>query len=558
MIDIPATSEQFIRRLVRECTYMSGEKVLPKSSLLYEKYCVLNEINNLRISGEKISVELKQDIYNELFRKGKKVTKKQLVKYLKNQGVLKDEADLSGIDIAINNQLTSYGKFSAVFGDVIDTDHGKRMVEDLIYWGTVFGQDRSLWRQKVEEKYPDIPETALKRVLGFKFNDWGRLSRAFLEMPGCDSNTGEVISLIRCMWETNYNLQELLHSDEYSFGDDLQNLHKAQYGSLSEVSPESLEEYYFSAPVRKMLWQTLGIIREVVKTEGCPPSRVFIEMTRSEEEKGDKGRKDSRKKMLLEKFRGIKDAARDWTALIEQEDASGRLRSKKMFLYITQLGKDMYTGQPIDLEDLFNDNLYDIDHVYPRHFVKDDSIHNNLVLVRKQDNAHKSDTYPLESSIRNNPAVSGLWHLLREKGLITEEKYRRLTGRNPFTEEQQADFIARQLVETGQATKGIADFLKEILPETTVVYSKASNVSDFRRHYDLLKSRSVNDFHHAHDAYLNIVVGNAYYVKFTQNPLNYIRKEYHRGDKNKEYNLAGMMRLPGKRLKKICREPLLW
>lgn len=33
----------------------------------------------------------------------------------------------------------------------------------------------------------------------------------------------------------------------------------------------------------------------------------------------------------------------------------------------------MYTGESIRFEDLMNDNLYDIDHIYPRHFVKDDS-----------------------------------------------------------------------------------------------------------------------------------------------------------------------------------------
>ena len=62
----------------------------------------------------------------------------------------------------------------------------------------------------------------------------------------------------------------------------------------------------------------------------------------------------------------------------------------------------MYSGKPIELKDLFNDNLYDIDHIYPRHFVKDDSIENNLVLVEKNFNAHKSDTYPIESGIRKN------------------------------------------------------------------------------------------------------------------------------------------------------------
>lgn len=61
-IDMKATSEAFISRMVRRCTYISGEPVLPKSSLEYQSFCVLNEINNIKIDGERISVQLKQDI----------------------------------------------------------------------------------------------------------------------------------------------------------------------------------------------------------------------------------------------------------------------------------------------------------------------------------------------------------------------------------------------------------------------------------------------------------------------------------------------------------------
>jgi CRISPR-associated endonuclease Csn1 len=81
----------------------------------------------------------------------------------------------------------------------------------------------------------------------------------------------------------------------------------------------------------------------------------------------------------------------------------------------------------------------------------------------------------------------------------------------------------------------VNDLLKELLPEeTTLVYSKARNVSDFRNQFGFYKSRTINDFHHAHDAYLNIVVGNVYYTKFTSNPLNFIKKE------RTAYNLGRM------------------
>ena len=92
-----------------------------------------------------------------------------------------------------------------------------------------------------------------------------------------------------------------------------------------------------------------------------------------------------------------------------------------------------------------------------------------------------------------------------------------------LSEEELAGFIGRQLVETRQTTKVVTQILEQVMPDTKIVYSKANVVSDFRKDKGFIKSRSVNDYHHAKDAYLNIVVGNVYYTKFTDNPLKYIK-----------------------------------
>lgn len=188
-----------------------------------------------------------------------------------------------------------------------------------------------------------------------------------------------------------------------------------------------------------------------------------------------------------------------------------------------QQGKCMYSGEKIELNDLFNNNLYDIDHIYPRHFIKDDSLENNLVLVKKQINNHKSDNYPLESNIRKN--MNEFWKTLREKNFISKEKYSRLIRTEEFTDEEKAAFISRQLVETRQGTKAITQVLKQAFPNTQIVFVKAGIVSDFRKKFDINKVRALNDTHHAKDAYLNIVVGNTYYTKFTNNPMNFIRMQ---------------------------------
>lgn len=91
-------------------------------------------------------------------------------------------------------------------------------------------------------------------------------------------------------------------------------------------------------------------------------------------------------------------------------------------------------------------------------------------------------------------------------------------------------FVSRQLVETRQSTKAFVEVMRKILPpETEIVYSKAGNVSRFRQRYleesGIIKVRELNDLHHAKDAYLNIVVGNVYHLKFTKDVRKYFKEK---------------------------------
>ena len=183
----------------------------------------------------------------------------------------------------------------------------------------------------------------------------------------------------------------------------------------------------------------------------------------------------------------------------------------------------MYSGRRIDLADLFAEG-YDIDHIHPRSVVKDDSF-DNLVLVRAELNRSKTNDYPIRDSIRET--MRGHWTFLRKHGLISEEKYRRLTRATRFEDSELAGFIARQLVQTGQAAKIVAELLRQRYGDDRVVYVKAGNVSAFRQDQRItaegeqkqagackgqktqqdplfVKCREVNDFHHAKDAYLNL------------------------------------------------------
>ena len=261
---------------------------------------------------------------------------------------------------------------------------------------------------------------------------------------------------------------------------------------------------------------------------GNPPKRVFIEMAR---EKTDQGRTTSRKKKLLELYKKCKAEEKDWIDEIEKR-SDAEMRRDKLYLYYTQKGKCMYSGETIELEELWDNQKYDIDHIFPQSKVMDDSL-DNRVLVKKKCNQMKEDKYPIDETVRKK--MQPFWKSLVDAGLISEEKYKRLIRRNGFEPSELAGFISRQLVETRQSTKAAASILQQVIPDTQIVYVKAPTVSKFRKDFKFLKVREMNDYHHAKDAYLNIVVGNAYFVKFTSNPIHFIKE-----NPGRSYNLKKM------------------
>lgn len=513
IVNTDESERKFISALTNSCTYIPGEPVLPKSSLLYHKYTVLNEINNLRISGERISVELKQRIYNEVFLQKKKVTRKYLVTFLVNNGILEkgEEDALSGIDININSNLEPQIAFKRLIETGVLTEDD---AEKIIARGS-YAEDKTRLGKWLLKEYPDISKADRKYICSLKFKDFGRLSKKLLsELEGVNKETGEVTTVIRALWETQYNFMEIVaSSDRFTFKDELEKLAKEYYSANPTTLSERLDDMYISTSVKRPIYRTLDILKDVEKAFG-KPAKIFVEVTRGPKAEQKNKRTETRMQQISELYK--KCDGEDVRLLEAQLEAMGDsvntlLQSEKLFLYYMQLGRCMYTGTPISLEELKGDR-FNIEHIYPQAFVKDDSIINNKVLVLSTVNGQKSNSYPISAEIRGK--MRGLWEYYRQHKLISEEKFKRLVRDTPFTADEKFAFINRQLTQTSQSVKAVAELLKEHYPEARIVYSKASVVSDFRKTFDVLKSREFNDLHHAQDAYLNIVVGNVYDMKF--------------------------------------------
>lgn len=540
-IDREKSAAAFIKNLTNKCTYLLGEDVLPKSSLLYSEFMLLNELNNVRIDGKPLETKVKAHLIEAVFKQDhKKLTKNRIEQFLKDNGYISNphKPEITGLDGEIKNDLTSYRDMVRILGDSFDTSMAEEIITDI----TIFGESKKMLRETLRNKFSScLDDEVIKKLAKLRYRDWGRLSKKLLNgIDGCDK-TGdcEPATIIKFMRNFSYNLMELL-GDKFSFMERIQEINDKLTAGQVVAPHDSIDELALSPAVKRAVWQALRIVDEVIHIKKALPSRIFVEVTRSN--KTDKKKKDSRQKRLSDLYAAIKkdDVLLNGinneifgelkSSLAKYDDAA--LRSKKLYLYYTQMGRCAYTGEIIELSLLNTDN-YDIDHIYPRSLTKDDSF-DNLVLCKRTTNAQKSDTYPISEEIQK--AQKPFWTFLKQQGLISERKYERLTRITPLTADDLSGFIARQLVETNQSVKAATTLLRRLYPDIDVVFVKSENVTDFRHDNNFIKVRSLNHHHHAKDAYLNIVVGNVYHEKFTRN----FRAFFKKNGANRTYNLAKM------------------
>lgn len=534
VVDFDKCEQEFINRMTNTCTYLSGADVAAGNSLLYCKYSVLNEINPLKINGRPISTELKQRIFNEVFMPGitnkPKVTYKTLVKWLVANGIIKkgDETSISGIDTEIKSSMKPMFDFYRLMKEkkLKETE-----VEEIIKYST-YTEDKGRFKKWLGEKF-ELSAEDIRYISGKNYSGFGRLSEEFLNViEGTDRETGETGTIMYFMWSTNDNLMQIL-SDKYTFREIINKRNRDYYDERTHSVQSRLDDMGVSNAVKRPVLRALEVIDDITKAKKSVPEKIFVEMPRGGAPE-QKKRTDSRQKQLTELYKSIKKDA-DVQKMMNElnslgDDANSRLRSEALFLYFTQLGKCAYCGKPINIDEIKSGSV-NIDHIWPQAYVKDDSIHNNKVLVHSPENKDKGDVYPIKSEWQNK--MRSYWDYLLEHKLITAEKHRRLIRNTPFSDEEKNGFINRQLVETSQSAKALTLLLTEKYPDTEIVYVKAKNVSEFRHKYgeiknkaglsddekndeQLIKCRTVNDVHHAHDAYLNIIVGNVFNEKFTK------------------------------------------
>ena len=119
-IDYEASSEKFMRRMTGKCSYLHGEEVLPRCSIYYQAFDVLNQLNKLKFNNQPISIQQKQNIFKDLFLRVRRVTDKTIINYLVSHGQIPaseaKQTILSGKDGDFKASMSSYITLCQIFG----------------------------------------------------------------------------------------------------------------------------------------------------------------------------------------------------------------------------------------------------------------------------------------------------------------------------------------------------------------------------------------------------------------------------------------------------------
>jgi CRISPR-associated endonuclease Csn1 len=533
VVDKGASAQSFIERMTNFDKNLPNEKVLPKHSLLYEYFTVYNELTKVKYVTEGmrkpafLSGEQKKAIVDLLFKTNRKVTVKQLKEDYFKKIECFDSVEISGVEDRFNASLGTYHDLLKIIKDkdFLDNEENEDILEDIVLTLTLF-EDREMIEERLKTYAHLFDDKVMKQLKRRRYTGWGRLSRKLINGIRDKQSGKTILDFLKSDGFANRNFMQLIHDDSLTFKEDIQ---KAQVSGQGDSLHEHIANLAGSPAIKKGILQTVKVVDELVKVMGRhKPENIVIEMAR-ENQTTQKGQKNSRERMKrIEE--GIKELGSQ--ILKEHPVENTQLQNEKLYLYYLQNGRDMYVDQELDINRLSD---YDVDHIVPQSFLKDDSI-DNKVLTRSDKNRGKSDNVPSEEVVKK---MKNYWRQLLNAKLITQRKFDNLTKaeRGGLSELDKAGFIKRQLVETRQITKHVAQILDsrmntkydendKLIREVKVITLKSKLVSDFRKDFQFYKVREINNYHHAHDAYLNAVVGTALIKKYPKLESEFVYGDY--------------------------------
>lgn len=520
------TASDFIQRMTSTDQYLIGEDVLPASSLIYQKFEVLNELNKIRINRQPLTLEEKQQIFAGLFKKYKTVSTKKLREYLVCKMGYSDDEELKIEGLAnpkqFNSNLNTYIDFRNIFGDKIDKDGKQKDFEKIIKWSTIF-KDREIFFDELK-KLGWLNEEEIHDLITLKNSSWGKLSNKLLT----ELKDQQHMSIMDYLWRSNKNFMQIY--SENGFEKLVNDINSGKLENKKDVW-EKIDELPTSQKNKKAIRKVIFVVRDICKAmNGNIPEYIDIEFAKDQRPI----RNTARPKLdnIENLYKNVSDEFLRDDVTKAFKNFSNEQLTDMFYLYFKQGGWDVYSQEPLSVADF---NKYHIDHIIPRAYYKDNSL-DNRVLTTSKNNELKGKKFPLKSF--GNKLIPW-WKRLESQGLLSRYQLVNLmTEPDSMSQYRQDHFIKGQLVETRQITKNVAEILsQEFNGKAKIITVKANLTHQFREEFRLIKNRNVNDFHHAFDAYITAFIGNHLITQYPKLERYFVYGEFKRISKEFLKNL---------------------
>lgn len=468
-----------------KCSVYPEELRAPKQSYTAELFNFLNDLNNLTINGEKISIEEKQRVVKYVNEYGG-ITIKKLLKLLNV-----DEENVSGWRIDKNNkslltEFKGYGKVLKIFKKYNQEDllEDKNIVDNIIDINTkTKGIDER--QELISKEYPNLNKDIVKEVSSMKGVS-GYHSLSFKAMREINKE----------MLVTEMNQMQILHQL------DMFDKNRKSTKGQKKIYPD--DEAILSPVAKRAHRETFKVINKLREKYGEFDS-IVIEVTRDKNTQEQKKRiKDSQKQFddkNNETINLLKEAG------YSPDHINNKIKTK-VRLYLEQDCKSAYTLQNIDLKRLIEDDkAYEIDHIIPISISLDDSI-SNKVLATREENQLKGNLTPIQAYLKgkfNKCDIDTYKTFVKNNKKLNRKKKSYLLSEKDITKyDTVQEFINRNLVDTSYACRTVMNTLQhyfkdnEIDTKVHTIRGQATNA--FRKRIDLPKDREEDYFHHAIDA----------------------------------------------------------
>lgn len=506
-IDFSKTINNWMQRLIGRCSILPNEFVMPKYSMTYAKFVVINQINCLRIDGECAPVEIKQAVFNDLFfNSDKNVTVKAITKYVVDTFGFSKDVSVTGVVSAIQNPFIAVNKIVRCINPTKCTDD---LIDDIAYILTAM-QDKKSKVQKLAE-LNQLSEKEIESVSVLSFDGWGELSKEFLLMI---YNQETKMNVLDSMFNEGLTLEAIKSQRGFqkAVQDKVQPKQCKDEMDIVGAATEYCRKKRYSPAVLSGVIYILKNFARMVKEQGFFPEYICVESTRTGGNKGEDS--VARKNKLLKLYKeGKLDKSEPVLYRELTEVDNSVLRITKNYLFFLQVGYDAYTGEKIatSFKDFIalDPHSYDRDHIVPQWLKVDNSLENNLVLTNAHTNQTiKRDLYPLPDKIRI-PKVIKTWKYLLNAGLFTQEKFSRLARSTELSDAELHTFLDSELTITSQVAMALKDLIVEYDLAKVILVSPVYS-SKFRSDYHFPKCREINHLHHFEDATLTAVLGYCY------------------------------------------------